>query len=108
MSPERAKEVAEKLNREDETLFLYLISQSKNNGYDTYDSAVVAASNEDEARYIHPGSDIMEKDKWWEDMSPFASWAHPDDVTVEKIGIVTSDIAHTIKKGVVCGSFNAG
>lgn len=33
---------------------LYLISQSINNGYDTYDSAVVAAESKDKARCIHP------------------------------------------------------
>lgn len=31
---------------------LYLISQNVNNGYDTYDSAVVCAETEEEARMI--------------------------------------------------------
>ena len=34
---------------------LYLISQNRNNGYDTYDSAVVAAESEEKARMIRPG-----------------------------------------------------
>ena len=33
---------------------LYLISQDHNDDYDTYDSAVVAAENEDAARETHP------------------------------------------------------
>ena len=33
---------------------LYKISQSANNDYDTYDSAIVAAENEEEARKINP------------------------------------------------------
>ena len=33
---------------------LYIISQSVNRWYDTYDSAVVAAESEDDARDIHP------------------------------------------------------
>ena len=35
-------------------LKLYKISQDINNGYDTYDAAIVCASSEDEARYLHP------------------------------------------------------
>lgn len=34
------------------TMKLYLISQDVNNGYDTYDSAVVCAANEAEARAL--------------------------------------------------------
>jgi hypothetical protein len=37
---------------------LYLISQSANDGYDTYSDAVVAAADEDSARKISPGSYI--------------------------------------------------
>ena len=35
---------------------LWLISQTENEGYDTYDSAVVAAETENAARLIHPSS----------------------------------------------------
>jgi hypothetical protein len=35
---------------------LYLISQGVNKGYDTYDSAVVAVKNEEEARNTKPHS----------------------------------------------------
>ena len=35
-------------------LKLYKISQDINNGYDTYDAAIVCASSEDEARHLHP------------------------------------------------------
>ena len=37
---------------------LYLISQSVNNEYDTYDSAVVAAESEEDATKIHPIQEI--------------------------------------------------
>ena len=33
---------------------IYLLSQSKNTGYDTWDSCVVIAKDEDEARMTHP------------------------------------------------------
>jgi len=34
---------------------LYLISQDVNDGYDTYDSAVVCSESESDARMMHPG-----------------------------------------------------
>jgi len=80
-------------------LNLYLISQDVNNGYDTYDKAVVAAPDEDTARNIHPG---------WEDMAEagreFSSWCVAEKVKVELIG----EAAEDIDQGVVCASFLAG
>ena len=67
--------------------------QSVNNGYDTYDSAVVAAKSAARARKIVPGLGSM------------TSWANPRDVRVEYLG--------KAGKGredgeVICASFNAG
>jgi hypothetical protein len=78
---------------------LWLISQDTNNDYDTYDSAIVAAHSEDEAKAIHPGGGPQR----WNDNYP--CWAKtPDEVKAEFIGI-----AHgTVEPGVVLASFNAG
>jgi hypothetical protein len=66
-----------------------------NNDYDTYDSAVVAAETEEEARNINPGG------KWG---SIFSAWANdPSEVTVEYLGVADRDIS-----GVILASFNAG
>ena len=70
---------------------LYKIWQDKNTGYDTYDSAIVCAENEEEARNTNLGS-------------VGGSWVKPEDVQVEEIGIANDDI----KKGIICSSFNAG
>lgn len=47
---------------------IYLISQDTNPGYDTYDSAVVCAENEQQAQKIHPKGGEYElgkcKKKW--------------------------------------------
>jgi hypothetical protein len=76
---------------------LWLIKQSQNNGYDTFDSAVVAAELEEDARQTHPGSG-----EWGES---YPVWADtPEQVTVELIG----DAVPGIKAGVICASFNAG
>lgn len=77
---------------------LWLISQTMNDDYDTYDSAVVAAETEDEARLIQPS----EYEKWGE---KYSSWCEkPEQVTVKLIG---DAIPETVA-GVICASFNAG
>ena len=76
---------------------LYLISQRKNNGYDTYDSAVVAAESEDDARSIHPGGGPYSADQAY-------TWAAPEYVTAIFIGIASPGT----ERGVICASFNAG
>jgi hypothetical protein len=75
---------------------LWKISQTENDNYDSYDSAVVAAEDEATARAIHPEigledtSDMMEGLlKSWkrEAEASYGSWCkHPDQVTVEYIG----------------------
>lgn len=83
---------------------LYKISQTKNTGYDTYDSAVVAAPDEQTARVMNPdnGKAITE---WKSENHPFESWCYsPDQVTVEYIGAA----ADGIQQGVICASFKAG
>ena len=79
---------------------LFLISQSENNKFDTYDSAVVIAENEDEARNMHPGTgEYMDDELWKRD-----DWCNfPEQVKVMYLGESIDD-----KKGVVCASFNAG
>jgi hypothetical protein len=91
---------------------LWLIRQTKNKGYDTYDSAVVAAYDEQTARHTHPdnfsffsgphdswafpGSTITLHPQNW-------SWVQPSDVIVEYLGETDRDIS-----GVIIASFNAG
>jgi hypothetical protein len=77
---------------------LYLISQTENKGYDTYDSIVVRADSEDAARMIHP--DIEDG---WDDI--FKGWCKsPDQVTVRLLGVAAGDEP----AGVVLASYNAG
>jgi hypothetical protein len=76
---------------------LWKISQTVNTDYDTYDSAVVAAESDIEARYMHPRGDGRFSG------SP-ESWASPDDVTAEYIGEAKAGM----RKGTICASFNAG
>lgn len=95
---------------------LYLISQEQNRDYDTYDSAVVAAENEDAARYTSPDNfrTWSAKENSWvfnrddgtyriEDN--FSSWV--DDVAHVTVRLIGEAIAGTTAD-VICASFNAG
>lgn len=96
---------------------LWLISQSVNCGYDTYDSAVVAAETEEEARHTYPDNwnDGTSSYKWsgsrWMyhmadgqvlDLRP-GDWAAPSEVSVEFLADGYDGPA-----GTVLASFNAG
>lgn len=84
---------------------LFKISQSVNTGYDTYDSSIVCAKDEVEARKYHPDGrkHADEKGDFVDDGWP--SWA--DRVSqVEVIHIGTA--SPTCPIGIVLSSFNAG
>lgn len=93
---------------------LYKLTQSVNNGWDTYDSVIVSAETIQDAVRIHPNSFDGEVIRWDERNESFfrcgaeyqcSSWAKDiKDVEVELIGVATPDI----KEGVVVASFNAG
>lgn len=85
---------------------LYLISQSVNNDYDTFDEAVVCAESEEEARKIHPdgGYDYEEDGVARDRDTLYGTWAKKKDVKVTEIG----EANEKQKKGVVCASFHAG
>lgn len=77
---------------------LYLLSQSDNTGYDTFDSCIVAAKTEDIARNIHPNLSLG----WG---SRGTDWARrPEKVKVELIGKAIKGT----ESGVILASFNAG
>lgn len=85
---------------------LYLISQTENGGYDTFDSAVVVAKNEEAARHVHPQTSWLSgsSEQHW-DKGTY-SWANtPEEVTAQLIGRASEDQQPDT---VICASFNAG
>lgn len=88
---------------------LWLIRQTRNNGYDTYDSAVVAKDTEVQARHVHPSGYLeydTELNDWVDDGGRRVrsdTWVHPRDVIVEYLGETDREIS-----GVIIASFNAG
>tara|TARA_B100000287_G_C20069195_1_gene557727 strand:- start:127 stop:435 length:309 start_codon:yes stop_codon:yes gene_type:complete len=98
-------------------LNVYLIYQDDNIEYDTYDKAVVIASNEEEARRIHPSAYFNHEDfvsqtggPWYEGEEINYSWTSPENVKVVKLGIFQPNIPGDLKtlSPVICASFNAG
>jgi hypothetical protein len=79
---------------------LYLISQTVNNDYDTYDSAVVCAENEEDAKMIHPGGE----EGWSSHRKFYNPWCAVEEVRCKLIGSAMDDQ----ERGVVCASFNGG
>lgn len=76
---------------------LWLISQDEKVRTDTYDSAIVCAATEDDARRMHP----------WDGEQHFPSptWASaPEQVSVKLLGAAEP----RSKQGVVLSSFNGG
>lgn len=84
---------------------LYLISQNENDNYDTYDSAVVCAKNENEAKLITPGGAWGIPHPIYPDSISGAWCSGPSMVSAQYIGIASNGI----KPGtIIITSFNAG
>ncbi len=76
---------------------LYKISQEVNNNWDTYDSAIVLANSEFEARRMHPSGDWRFNHTWTDNL---------DNVTVELLGEADPSLGN--KPEIILASFNAG
>ena len=78
---------------------IYLLKQSVNTKYDTYDSCVVVANSIEAARQILPSS----YEQWG---AQWTGWAYkPEQVSVTLIGV--ADKSYNSEQ-VICASFNAG
>jgi len=75
---------------------IYLIEQEQQVGYNTYDSAVVVAATEQDAKEIIPGG------SWNSARTDWCSSA--EHVTAELIGTATEGM----EAGVILASYNAG
>ncbi len=88
---------------------IYKISQTKAFSYDTYDSAVVLAETEEQARRIHPGGTSYQNEdglRWWEAQDDHVSWIPVlESVEVFYLGKYTG---RPLASNIICASFNAG
>ena len=83
---------------------IYLISQDFNTNYDTFDSAVVAAEDEMEAKRTHPSKRFPKPVEEWGDFFNDDWVPSPVFVKVTYIG----EAKPCTEKGVILASFNAG
>ena len=81
---------------------LYRISQVVNRGWDTYDSAIVAAPDEDKAHVMHPNG--IKSDRLDREQSNYDWVSDSSQVTVELIGVAKEGT----QREVILSSFNAG
>lgn len=78
---------------------LYLLSQNDNNNYDTYDSILVCAENEADARTIDPYGELFVENEY------YGSWAKKASaISCEEIGEANDKQT----RGVIIASFIAG
>lgn len=78
---------------------LYHLSQEVNKDYDTYDSCVVCALSEEDAKLIQPDGGKYQDYEW------MGVWVNDlKDIKVVYLGEASEDL----KRGVICASFNAG
>jgi len=76
---------------------IYLVSQTENTGYDTYDSFICYANSEEEARNINPDGEE------WGYM--FSAWcSSPDNAIAIPIGYTDEEV----EPDIILASFNAG
>ena len=79
---------------------LYLLSQNDNTDYDTYDSCVVCAENEEDAKTIAPNGNI-----YFLPTKQYSDWAlSKETILCEEIGEANKSQV----RGVIISSFNAG
>ena len=79
---------------------LYLLAQDDNNDYDTYDSCIVCAEDEEDAKTITPDGGVYS-----EPVSRYTSWAKSkDNISCVEIGEANDKQV----RGVILASFNAG
>ncbi len=75
---------------------LFLISQTHNTNYGTFDSAIVAALDAAQAKSTHPGDWDVGECGW------DYGWAAPEHIHVKHIGTALEGT----QAGVICASFN--
>ena len=99
MTPQQIKDEVEKGER----LKIYLLEQSEASGYDTYDSIIVIAKNEEDAKLISPyGRELRET------TGDYDSWVGKDNIDKIKVTYLGEYLGEEREDKVILASFNAG
>jgi len=90
---------------------IYLLTRPHKSNWDEYESCVVVAKTEEEARQTHPNGTFYEhvgepcENNKWLKISWSNTWIHINAVKVELIGKANR---HHLTRQVICSDFNAG
>jgi hypothetical protein len=107
---------------------VFHVSQTKNNGYNTYSDFVVVARSEGEARATHPGGwgdsftyrrNELERNEEWRErdnrgpapawfLGDYDSWCHGAEVKIKWISHYTPPVGQKPEYGITIASFHAG
>lgn len=87
---------------------LYLVKRTDNVTWDEYDSFVVCAESEDEARRVHPSGGMFFEDDMSEQSKRYFKWCWTDKIeTLEVICVGLASVSLKNRQ-VICASYNAG
>jgi hypothetical protein len=97
--------VAKNLWRKEMKIYRVSIPSSLDLGWDSYDSFVCVAEDEDEARNLHPiGCGIREK----ETEHRYSDWVKTSQVHLLKVEYIGEAKEEYKEATIICASFNAG
>lgn len=88
--------------------YLYLVKRTDKVTWDEYDSFVVCAENEDEARRVYPSGVMFFKDWMPEQSKRYFKSCWTDKI--ETLEVICVGLASPLleKRQVICASYNAG
>ena len=87
---------------------LYLVRRTDEIRWDEYDSFVVCAESEDEARRVHPSGEGFFGENLMDDSRNYFKWTWTDKI--DTLNVTCIGIANLSLKNhqIICSSYNAG
>lgn len=87
--------------------YLYLVKRTDKVTWDEYDSFVVCAESEDEARRVDPSGKLFFKDGMSEESREYFKWFWTDKIETLEVTCIGLASASLKNRQVICSSFNA-
>ena len=88
--------------------YLYLVERTDKVTWDEYDSFVVCAESEDEARRVYPGGRMFFEDDMSEESRKYFKWCWTDKIETLEVTCIGLASVSLKNRQVICSSFNAG
>lgn len=88
--------------------YLYLVERTDKVTWDEYDSFVVCAESEDEARRVYPSGRMFFEDDMSEESREYFKWCWTDKIETLEVTCIGLASVSLKNRQVICSSFNAG